>query len=99
MKELDVNFKDFNQLDESIITILNSLLGDQNAPLTAGEMIIALHKAKIDKQPETIKKSIKMLDTLIDYVTTLSKGKSKSTIDGIEKIKKTMTDALREIEG
>lgn len=93
-----MNFKEFHQLDESIITILNSILGDQNAPLTAGEMIVTLHKAKIDKQPEVIKKSIQMLDTLIDYVTTLSKGKSKTTIDGIEKIKKTMTDALKEIE-
>jgi hypothetical protein len=93
-----MNFKEFNQLDESIITILNTLVGAQDAPMTAAEMLDALEKAKIDKKPETIKKAIKMLETLIDYVTVLSNGKSKTTIEGIEKIKKSMMDALREIE-
>lgn len=93
-----MNFKEFYQLDENLIAILNPLLGDQNAPMTAGEMLDALQKAKLDKKPETIKKAIKMLETLIDYVTVLSNGKSRVTIDGIEKIKKTMMDALKEIE-
>ena len=94
-----MNFKEFNQLDENIIAILNPLLGVQHgAPFTAGDMLTALQKAKLDKKPETIKKAIKMLDQLIDYVTVLSAGKSKVTIDGIEDIKKSMLDALKEIE-
>lgn len=94
-----MNFKEFNQIDENIIAILNPLLGVQyGTPFTAAQMLNALNKANLDKKPETIKKAIDMLDTLIDYVTVLSNGKSKTTISGIEDIKKKMLSALKEIE-
>lgn len=91
-----INFKQFKQIDESIISILNPLIGtgDAKAPFTANDMIKALSAANLDKKPDTIKKAIKMLDVLIDYVTTLSVGKSKVTIDGIEKVKQNLQKAL-----
>lgn len=92
-----INFKQFRQIDESIISILNPLIGSTGAPFTANEMIKALSAANLDKKPDTIKKAIKMLDVLIDYVTTLSMGKSKVTVDGIEKIKQNLQTALNVI--
>ena len=98
-KKEDMNYKEFHQLDENIVAILNPLLGaPRDAPFSAAEMLNALQKAKLDKEPQTIKKAIKMLEVLIDYVTVLSHGKSKITINSIEKIKKSMIDALKEIE-
>ena len=94
-----MTFKDFNKLDENIIAVLNPLIGNsgRNQPFTANDMVKALTDAKLSGKPETIKKAIDMLDTLISYVTTLSNGKSKSTIDGIEKIKLSMIAALKKI--
>ena len=83
-------------LDENIVAVLNPLIGGdhQGAPFTAGEIINAIHDAKVNEKPETIKKAIKMLDLLIDYVTTLSHGKSKVTITGIENIKTALKTLL-----
>ena len=94
-----MNFKDFQQLDENIIAILNPLIGnqDKNQPFSANDMVKALTAAKLSGKPDTIKKAIKMLDTLISYVTTLSNGKSKATIAGIENVKNTMIDALKKL--
>ena len=91
-------FRLFNQLDESIITVLNPLIGaGKSAPFTANDMVNALHAAHLDNKPDTIKKAIKMLEVLIDYVTTLSNGKSKTTIDGIEKVKQQLLSALEKL--
>ena len=90
-----MNFKEFQHIDESIIAVLNPLIGGEGAPFTANDLVKALSAANLDKKPETIKKAIKMLDSLITYVTTLSDGKSKSTIAGIEKVKNSMIAALK----
>ena len=92
-----MKFKEFQHLDENIIAILNPLIGsnDKQKPFSANEMVKAISAAKLDGKPETIKKAIDMLDVLITYVTTLSNGKSKATIDGIEKVKNSMIAALK----
>src|SRR5574343_398820 len=96
-----MNFKEFEQLDENIIAILNPLIGagrnGQHAPFTAADMLAALNKANLDKHPEKIKKAIDMLDVLITYVTTLSDGKASITLTGIEDVKKKLIGALQEI--
>ena len=96
MKDNNVKFKDFNGLHESIVSILDPLIGGDHSsiPFSGNDIIKTLVSANLDKKPETIKKAIGMLDVLVDYVKTLGGGKSNSTIKGIESVKKSLQDAL-----
>jgi flagellin-specific chaperone FliS len=100
-REKEMNFKDFHQIDESILAVLDPLIGQQvkPKPFTVTDMVTALQQANIDKDPGKVKKAIGMLSTLIDYVKLLSDGKAEATIKGIKSVQQKLDTALKELEG
>lgn len=96
-----MNFKTFISLDENIIDVIGPLIGQQRLPkpFSLADMINALNAARLNDHPDKIKAAIKMLDTLIDYVITLSDGQGATvTINGIKEVKEKLIAALRVFE-
>ena len=92
-----MKFVEFRNLHEDITAVLNPLIGNDNGkPFSANEIVSALSAAKLDKKPEVVKKAIGMLEVLLQYVKLLSGKNTNDTIKGIERVKSSMEELLRD---